>query len=97
MLPRKSMSVWSLICRLAPPELGPGEQGQAEADGGGYEGIDDGIKVYGEGVVDIKIASLLHEEFGETFKDTHHGIHWRRATWAAGRYRGCPDGKDGAG
>ncbi len=54
MLPtRKSMSVWSLTAACAPPELGPGEQGQAEADGGGVEGIDDGIQVDGDGVVDI--------------------------------------------
>ncbi len=55
--------------RLAPPEFGPGKECQAEADGGGVEGVDDGVEIHCDGLIDIQIAGLCHEDLGETFED----------------------------
>src|SRR2546421_7434045 len=50
---------------LVPPKLGPGEQGQAQIDGGRVESINGVGQIDGKRLVAVEIAGLLDEEMSE--------------------------------
>ena len=54
-----------LYCPLAPPELGPGEKGQAEVDGGRIQGINSLSQLDTEGIGGVKFSGFFDEDLSD--------------------------------
>ena len=64
-LPRKSNSVWSLMAPFGVLERYPGEDRQAQVDGGDVKSIDGALEFDAEGLLRVKAPGDVDEGLGE--------------------------------